>query len=94
MSSHRGRGVNDGIDQQLFCLCYSSIDDALQFITHLGTDTLLLKIDLKNAYSSTNPPPRSPPIGNPLEGLRSTLTKRFHLDYAQHQSSSRQLQMR
>ena len=50
LSSPRGRSVNDGVDQQLCSLCYLSIDDTLQFITQLGTDTLLLKIDLKNTY--------------------------------------------
>ena len=33
----------------MFCR-YASVDEALQFITKLGCNTLLLKIDLKSAY--------------------------------------------
>ena len=50
LSFPRGRSVNDGIDPSLCFLTYASIDNALQFITRLGTNTLLLKIDLKDAY--------------------------------------------
>ena len=50
LSFPRGRSVNDGVDPSLCSLTYASIDDALQFITRLGTNTLLLKIDLKDAY--------------------------------------------
>ena len=44
------RGVNDGIAASLCSMRYSSLDDAVQFITRLGPGTLLTKIDLKSAY--------------------------------------------
>ena len=45
-----GHSVNDHIPSSLCTVDYSSVDRALQFITRLGRDTLLLKIDLKGAY--------------------------------------------
>ena len=42
--------VNDGIARQLCSLRYSSLDDAVHFISMLGPGTLLVKIDLKSAY--------------------------------------------
>ena len=50
LSFPQGRSVNDEIDPSLCSLTYASIDDTLQFITRLGTNTLLLKIDLKDSY--------------------------------------------
>ena len=44
------RSVNDGIAASLCSMRYSSLDDAIQFITRLGPGTLLTKIDLKSAY--------------------------------------------
>ena len=45
-----GRSVNDGIASDLCSLKYSSVDDALQFITMLGQNTLLIKVDLRSVY--------------------------------------------
>ena len=45
-----GRSVNDEIAPPLCSLRYASVDDAHRFITRLGRNTLLLKIDLKSAY--------------------------------------------
>ena len=45
-----GGSVNDGIPREPCSLRYASVDEALQFITKLGCNTLLLKIDLKSAY--------------------------------------------
>ena len=42
--------MNVGILSSLCTVDYSSVDRALQFLTRLGRDTLLLKIDLKSAY--------------------------------------------
>ena len=50
LSYPSGRSVNDGIAPPLCSLKYASVDDALRFITRLGRNTLLLKVDLKSAY--------------------------------------------
>ena len=50
LSYPSGRSVNDGISADLCSLQYASIDNALQFVTTLGQGTLLIKVDLKNAY--------------------------------------------
>ena len=50
LSYPEGHSVNDSILSSLCTVDYSSVDRALQFITRLGRDTLLLKIDLKSAY--------------------------------------------
>ena len=42
--------MNDGIPKPLCSLRYPSIADAVQFIKMLGPGTLLLKVDLRNAY--------------------------------------------
>ena len=50
LSYPNGMSVNDGIAPSLCSLTYSSVDDAIQFITKLGRGALLVKIDIKNAY--------------------------------------------
>ena len=50
LSHPPGRSVNDGIPKPLCSLRYPSIADAVQFIKMLGPGTLLLKVDLRNAY--------------------------------------------
>jgi len=45
-----GHRVNDGIDRHLCSLKYATLDNATKFITRLGHNTLLLKIDLRSAY--------------------------------------------
>ncbi len=45
-----GRSVNDGTVSDLCSLQYTSVDVALQFINSLGRNTVLIKVDLKNAY--------------------------------------------
>ena len=42
--------VNDGIPKSLCSLSYITIDNAIQKILELGTNTLLAKIDIKNAF--------------------------------------------
>ena len=50
LSSPAGSSTNDGIDPNLCSLCYASVDDAISIIRQLGRDTLLLKLDIKDAY--------------------------------------------
>ncbi len=50
LSYPAGRSVNDGIVSDLCSLWYTSVDVALQFINSLGWSTVLIKVDLKNAY--------------------------------------------
>ena len=50
LSSPIHHSVNDGISPELCSLVYAKVDDAVQHILRLGRDTLLAKIDLKNAY--------------------------------------------
>jgi hypothetical protein len=45
-----GHSVNDGIAPELAIINYSSVDEAAAIIRSLGRGTLLLKIDLKDAY--------------------------------------------
>lgn len=50
LSFPHSRSVNDGIHPDLAPLQYASVDDTVRFIHMLGRGTLLIKIDLKNAY--------------------------------------------
>ena len=50
LSSLEGHSVNDGIPTDICSLHYTSVDDALHYITTLGPHTQLVKIDLKSAY--------------------------------------------
>ena len=54
------RSVNDGIAASLCSMRYSSLDDAIQFITKLGLGTLLTKNDLKSAYCVVPVHPQDP----------------------------------
>ena len=50
LSHPDGRSVNDAIPLALCSLRYPSVDDAVECILSLGRGTLLVKVDLKNAY--------------------------------------------
>ena len=50
LSCPHGRSINDGIHPNLASLQYSLVDNAVHFIYMLGCDTLLIKIDLRNAF--------------------------------------------
>ena len=50
LSHPRGFSVNDGIPPNLCSLRYSSVDDAVEIVKHLGRDTQLVKLDIKDAY--------------------------------------------
>ena len=48
-SAPAGRSVNDGIHLDEFSLHYSSVDDAVAILLHLGKRAMMAKIDLKSA---------------------------------------------
>ena len=50
LSCPHGHSVNDGISPNLASIQYASVDHAVQIILSLGQHTLLVKIDLKDAY--------------------------------------------
>ena len=50
LSHPAGQSVNDGIPTSLCGLSYITVDDAIQKILELGPNTLLAKIDIKNAF--------------------------------------------
>jgi len=50
LSAPVGFSINDFIDPSMYSLSYCSVDDAYEFINQLGPETLLSKIDLKNAF--------------------------------------------
>ena len=50
LSVPAGRSVNDGIHPDEFSLHYSSVDDAVAILLHLGKGALMAKIDLKSAF--------------------------------------------
>ena len=45
-----GARVNDGIGADVCSLTYTSVDNAVSIIQHLGQGTQLVKMDLKDAY--------------------------------------------
>ena len=50
MSAPEGASVNDSVNESVCSLSYVNVDDAADGIRHLGTGTLLAKIDIKSAY--------------------------------------------
>ena len=50
LSSPHGQSVNDGISSELSSVQYASIDEAVSVMLSMGQATLLVKIDLKDAY--------------------------------------------
>ena len=50
LSSPGDKSVNDGIPSDLCSLKYASVDDAVTMVKTLGRGTMLVKIDLKEAY--------------------------------------------
>ena len=69
LSSPEGASVNDGISTNLCSLTYASIDDAVALIICRGRGTLLVKVDLENAYrmAPVNPDDR-PLLGMEWKG--------------------------
>ncbi|KAK3090799.1 hypothetical protein FSP39_014735 [Pinctada imbricata] len=50
LSFPEGQSINDGIPKELCTVQYQSIDDAIQYIKHLGKGTLLAKTDIAEAF--------------------------------------------
>ena len=50
MSSPHGASVNDNLRRNLTHVAFSSVDDAAHLMHHLGPNTLLAKLDIKEAY--------------------------------------------
>ena len=50
LSYPKGHSVNDGILKSLCSLSYISVDDAINQIIAIGPNTLLAKLDIKNAF--------------------------------------------
>ena len=50
LSCPTGGSINDGIAPSLCSLRYASVDDAVRAIRHLGRDTQLVKLDVKDVY--------------------------------------------
>ena len=50
LSAPAGRSVNDGIHTEEFSLHYSSVDDAVAILLHLGKGALMAKINLRSAF--------------------------------------------
>ena len=50
LSSPEGFSVNDELDRAMCSIKYSSIDDAVNIIRHLGRGVLLARLDLREAY--------------------------------------------
>lgn len=50
MSSPHGASVNDNLHRNLTYVAFSSVDDAAHLMHHLGPNTLLAMLDIKEAY--------------------------------------------
>ena len=50
LSAPPDSSINDGIDKEEFTLRYATIDDAVQMINWLSSNSLLAKIDIKSAF--------------------------------------------
>ena len=50
MSSPHGASVNDNLRRDLTHVAFSSVEDAAHLMHHLGPDTILAKLDIKEAY--------------------------------------------
>ena len=50
LSAPPDSSINDGIDKEEFTLRYATIDNAVQMINRLGSNSLLAKIDIKSTF--------------------------------------------
>ena len=62
LSSPKGASVNDGINQSLTLLHYSSVNEAVKVVLMLGTGALMAKLDLKVAYRNVPVHPEDRPL--------------------------------
>ena len=79
LSAPAGKSVNDGIPPDEFSLYYSSVDDAVTILLHLGRGALMAKVDFKAAFCMIQ---FTPQIGTSLECTgrdRTTWTPACHL---------------
>ena len=72
-----GRSVNDGINPDDYSLQYISIDQAVNLVKQYGQDTLMSKIDLKDAFKHVVVRPED------WELLGTSWTRRNHNGYEQ-----------
>ena len=72
-----GRSVNDGINPDDYSLQYISIDQAVNLVKQYGQDTLMSKIDLKDAFKHIVVRPED------WELLGTSWTRRNHNGYEQ-----------
>lgn len=63
LSCPRSSSVNNGISLHLCSLCYSSVDDAVAIVRQIGRETLLIELDIKDAY-------RIVPVQLPITGYQ------------------------
>ena len=54
--------VNAGVTQDLCSILYTSVDEVVKLIQHMGYGTLLAKMDLKEAYRSIPVHPADRPL--------------------------------
>ena len=52
LSSPHGSSVNDAIQKDMCSLTYTTVDQAVRRILHLGQGTLLAKIDIQHAFQN------------------------------------------
>lgn len=62
LSSPEGKSVNDGIDQDLCAMTYSSVDDAVREVLRVGRGAHLAKVDIKQAYRMVPVHPDDQPL--------------------------------
>ena len=62
LSAPRGFSVNDGIREEICSLHYASVDQAVSLILRLGQCTMLVKLDLKDAYRIVPVHPHDHPL--------------------------------
>ena len=63
LSFPHGKSVNDGVDQALCSLSYTTVDDIAAVVPQLGSGTLLAKVDIELAYRLIPVHPHGHPLG-------------------------------
>ena len=53
LSSPHGSSVNDAIQKDMCSLTYTTVDQAIRRILHLGQGTLLVKINIQHAFEAS-----------------------------------------
>ena len=62
LSHPKEKSVNDGIEEELCSLKYTSVDEAVQVILRLGSGTKMAKFDLESAYRIVPVHPEDRPL--------------------------------